>query len=201
MFRSLRNPSGSEPLNILDFSTAYIVVRFLVRFNTLLHVSYIELLNVVKFDSLIKTGEKISGFSIRKASSMQNNSVKNVNTTTKCRLYVYLGQKGAEGDVLPLLDVPGGPVVHDDHAEDVLLRRLHPDWPTQGRRLAAHKEGHLQLEVHEAAGAEDRRFGVVRARLAVRPVDRCPLEKNTHFLTSRYKLPVLRIRIRDPGPF
>jgi hypothetical protein len=132
---------------------------------------------------------------------MQNFSVTSVNTTTKCRPYVHLGQEGAEGHVLPLLYIPGGPVVHDDHAEDVLLRRLYPDWLAQGRRLAANKEGHLQLEVHEAAGAEDRRFGVVGTRLAVGTVDRCPLEKNAHFLTSRYKLPMLQIRIRDPVPF
>ena len=70
--------------------------------------------------------------------------------------------------------VPGRPVVHEDHAEDVLPGLLGGDGVPQGGAGAAHEEGHLQLEVHEAAGTELGRLRLHGPSLAVWPADWSP---------------------------
>ena len=60
-----------------------------------------------------------------------------------------LGQERSQGHVLPLLDVTGRPVVHEDDAEDVLAGFVDGDGVTEVVQLASEEEGHLQLEVHQ----------------------------------------------------
>ena len=76
-----------------------------------------------------------------------------------------LCKEGPQRDVLPLLDVPRAPVVHEHHAEDPLVRRRHRDGVAEPVGGAADEEGGLELEVQEAAGAENGRCSVVRSRL------------------------------------
>ena len=62
-----------------------------------------------------------------------------------------LGSKRSQRNIFPLLDVPRGPVVHENHSKDVLVRVLGSDGLAHGRALATDEEGHLELEVHQAA--------------------------------------------------
>ena len=63
-------------------------------------------------------------------------------------------EEGAEGDVFPLLDVAGGPVVEKNQAKDVVLRLGRCD--SLAKRFAVEgDEGHLKLEVEKAGRAED----------------------------------------------
>ena len=76
-----------------------------------------------------------------------------------------LAEEGAEGDVLPLLDVAGGPIVEEHKAKDVLLRLGRRDALAQW--LAVERdEGHFEFEVKEAGRAEDGRLVVAGAGLA-----------------------------------
>ena len=73
-----------------------------------------------------------------------------------------LGPKRSQRNVLPLLDVPRGPVVHEDHAEDVLVSLLGGDGVPHGRAVPTNKESHLELEVHQATGTKLRWLSVDR---------------------------------------
>ena len=74
-----------------------------------------------------------------------------------------LAEEGAEGDVFPLLDVAGGPIVEEDQAKDVILRLGRRD--ALAERFAVEgDEGHFEFEVEQARRTEDgwgRRWGVV----------------------------------------
>ena len=64
----------------------------------------------------------------------------------------------SQWNVLPLLNIAGAPVVHDDEAEDPVLRLGHGDgrsWRVGG---TANEESHLELEVEKLAGTEDGTF-------------------------------------------
>ena len=76
-----------------------------------------------------------------------------------------LAEEGSEGDVFPLLDVAGRPVVEQDQAKDVVISLGRRD--ALAERFAVEgDESHFELEVEEAGRAEDGgRFGV-RAGLA-----------------------------------
>ena len=67
----------------------------------------------------------------------------------------FLAVERAERHVLPLLDVARTPVVHQHHAEDVLLRLAHRDRLAQ-RVALADDEGSLQLDVQLGGRAEAR---------------------------------------------
>jgi len=67
-----------------------------------------------------------------------------------------LGSEGAQGNVLPLLDVAGAPVVHDNKAEDAILGLVHGDLGAGRVGWPAHENCHLQLEVAKAAGTVGR---------------------------------------------
>lgn len=76
-----------------------------------------------------------------------------------------LAEERAEGDVFPLLDVAGGPVVEQDQAKDVILRLGRRD--ALAHRLAVERdEGHFEFEVKEARRAEDGGLVVAGAGLA-----------------------------------
>ena len=76
-----------------------------------------------------------------------------------------LAEEGAEGNVFPLLDVAGGPVVEQDQAKDVVLRLGRRD--ALAKRFAVEgDESHFELEVEEAGRAEDGRLVVAGAGLA-----------------------------------
>ena len=62
-----------------------------------------------------------------------------------------LGSKRSEGNIFPLLDVPRGPVIHEDHSEDVLVCLLGGDGLAHGWTVATNEESHLELKVHQAA--------------------------------------------------
>ena len=63
-------------------------------------------------------------------------------------------EEGAEGNVFPLLDVAGGPIVEEHKPKDVVLRLGRRD--ALAHRLAVEgNEGHFKLEVEEAGGTED----------------------------------------------
>ena len=79
-----------------------------------------------------------------------------------------LGRERTQRHILPLLNVPGRPVIHENHAENVLVGPLHPN------RLAhliagPNKKRHLELKVNQLARTEDRRLILERLRLTVRP--------------------------------
>ena len=76
--------------------------------------------------------------------------------------------EGSQRHVLPLLDVPRAPVVHEHHAEDPLVRRSDGDGGAEVVCGAADEEGGLELEVEKAAGAEHGRRRVVRPCLDCR---------------------------------
>lgn len=74
-------------------------------------------------------------------------------------------EKGAEGDVFPLLDVAGGPIVEEHKAKDVILRLGRRD--ALAHRLAVERdEGHFEFEIKEARRAEDGGLVVAGAGLA-----------------------------------
>ena len=83
-----------------------------------------------------------------------------------------LAEEGAEGDVFPLLDVAGGPIVEEHEAEDVVLRLGRRD--ALSHRLAVERDkSHFELEVKQAGRTEDGgRFGV-GAGLADGAADGC----------------------------
>ena len=54
-----------------------------------------------------------------------------------------LGSKRSERNIFPLLDVSCGPVVHQDHSEDVLVRVLGGDGLAHGWAVATNEESHL----------------------------------------------------------
>ena len=56
---------------------------------------------------------------------------------------VYLGSEGSERHVLPFLDVASRPVVHEDHAEYVLVCLARTDRLAESIASAADKKGHL----------------------------------------------------------
>ena len=64
------------------------------------------------------------------------------------------GPKRSQRNIFPLLDVPCRPVVHENHSKDVLVRVLGSDGLAHWRALATDEEGHLELEVHQAAGTK-----------------------------------------------
>jgi len=76
-----------------------------------------------------------------------------------------LAEEGAEGDVFPLLDVAGGPVVEEHKAKNVVLRLGCRD-PLAERFAVEGDEGHLEFEVEETGRAEDRGLVVAEAGLA-----------------------------------
>ena len=73
-----------------------------------------------------------------------------------------LGSKRSERNIFPLLDVPCGPVVHQDHSEDVLVRVLGGDGLSHGWAVATNEESHLELKVHQATWAKLGWFSVNR---------------------------------------
>ena len=76
-----------------------------------------------------------------------------------------LAEEGAEGNVLPLLDVAGGPIVEEHQAKNVVLRLGRRD--ALAKRFAVEgDESHFELEVEEAGRAEDGRILRVGAGLA-----------------------------------
>ena len=82
-----------------------------------------------------------------------------------------LGQEGTQRNVLPLLDIPRAPVVHQHHAENVLVGFF-------DRNGIAHlvpapnEERHLEFEVKQLARAKDWGVRLDRAGLAVGPANR-----------------------------
>ena len=75
--------------------------------------------------------------------------------------------------VFPFLDVASAPIVHENHAENVLARVGHRDRVAESRCGAADKKRHLKLEIEQLASAERRRrLFVGGAHLAVWPSNR-----------------------------
>ena len=93
-----------------------------------------------------------------------------------------LGPKGSQWDILPLLDVPGAPVVHQDHPEDVFVSVLHLDGLPQGVGAAAEEESHLQLKVHQPTGTKLGRFVILGLGLTTRPAYWSP-DNTLHHIT------------------
>ena len=74
-------------------------------------------------------------------------------------------EEGAQGNVFPLLDVAGGPIVEEHKAKDVILRLGRRD--ALAHRLAVERdEGHFEFEVKEARRAKDGGLVVAGAGLA-----------------------------------
>ena len=65
-----------------------------------------------------------------------------------------LAKEGTEGNVLPLLDVAGGPIVEENQSEDVVLGFGRRD--ALAKRFAVEcDERHFEFEIEQARWSED----------------------------------------------
>jgi len=69
-----------------------------------------------------------------------------------------LSCEGAKGDIFPFLDISGGPVIHEDEAEEVVVGFGHCQRTTEGVGGPAHESTDFELEIQEATGTVDGAF-------------------------------------------
>ena len=81
-----------------------------------------------------------------------------------------LAEEGAERNVLPLLEIAGGPVVEESVTEDVLVSVSGLDGLTEGV-TSTEVDGHFEFEIHSSAGTEDGRLAFDGAALTVGAAD------------------------------
>ena len=80
-----------------------------------------------------------------------------------------LGSEGSQRYILPLLDIPGTPIIHYDHTKNVFVSFFHLDWISKFIRSTTIKECHLQFKVHQLARTKLWRFIISRSGLSTRP--------------------------------
>mmetsp|Transcript_24758 Transcript_24758/g.56211 ORF Transcript_24758/g.56211 Transcript_24758/m.56211 type:complete len:410 (+) Transcript_24758:402-1631(+) len=119
---------------------------------------------------VLEVGERRRVLLLRGGHSVRGQGVQGNHPGCNCGAKI-LPQERAQGLVLPLLDPSRGPIVHERHSEDVVLRLRQRD----GIALLItrpHKDGHLQLNIQQFLGTPHRIGCVFGESLAVRPSQR-----------------------------